>query len=273
VRLIGVVQDISERKRLEMALRESAEREAEANRAKDQFLANLSHELRTPLNVILGYSRLLSSALIQLHGPQADRFDRMIGILERNAVAQLRIVEDLLDVQRIVAGRFAIAHTRCDLHELAQTVVESLQPVVLAKRLRLQVTLEAIVTMCDGPRIQQVIWNLLSNAIKFTPEDGHVSVRLMRRGSHVVITVEDTGEGIPQHFLPRVFDRFEQLDTSTTRRHSGMGLGLAIVKQVMEAHGGTTLAESLGPGLGATFTVTLPYATEENTAGPLVDVE
>jgi PAS domain S-box-containing protein len=268
VRFIGVVQDVSERKRMEMALRESVERETEANRTKDQFLANLSHELRTPLNVILGYSRMVASAQIELTGPQANGVHRMIGIVERNAVAQLRIVEDLLDVQRIVAGRFDIAHTRSDLQELGQTVVDSLEPTATAKRLRMDVRLEPIVMMCDGPRIQQVIWNLLSNAIKFTPEGGQVALRLIRCGSQVIIGVEDTGEGIPTQFLPHVFDRFQQLDMSTTRRHSGMGLGLSIVKQVVELHGGTILAQSNGPGLGASFTVTLAYARDVKPTRP-----
>jgi PAS domain S-box-containing protein len=267
VRFIGVVQDISERKGMEIALRESAKREAEANRTKDEFLANLSHELRTPLNVILGYSRFLSSAQIQLTGPEAERVHRIISIVERNAVVQLRIVEDLLDVQRILAGRFAIVLRRCDLRELGQTVVHSLQPAIAAKRLHLDVMLETIVMMCDGPRIQQVIWHLLANAIKFTPEDGHITLRVQRLGGRVTIRVEDTGEGIPAHFLPHVFDRFQQLDMSTTRRHSGMGLGLAIARHVVELHGGRILAESNGAGLGAAFTVTLEHATEETPIG------
>jgi signal transduction histidine kinase len=248
--------------RLKLALRESAKREAEANRGKDEFLANLSHELRTPLNVILGYARILASAEIQVAEPNAERFTRIVSIVERNAAAQLRIVEDLLDVQRIVAGHFGIADAPCDLRELGQTVVDSLLPSAAAKRLRLDVRLEPVDMVCDGPRIQQVIWNLLSNAIKFTPDDGYVAVRLTENANHVVIRIEDNGEGIPAGFLPHVFDRFRQLDMSTTRRHSGMGLGLAIARHIVDLHGGTILAESDGPGLGSTFTVTLPHATE-----------
>ncbi len=257
-RFIGVTIDITERTRMEAALRESAEREAQANRLKDQFLANLSHELRTPLNVILGYSRTLTTRPFQPTPHEVDRINRTIRVIERNAMTQLRIVEDLLDVQRIVAGRLRPDYALCDLKQVAQGVVDSLSPSATAKRIQLQTRLDQVEISCDGARIQQVMWNLLGNAVKFTPHDGRITFEVARRGDSAVIRVQDSGEGIPSHFLPYVFERFRQLDMTSTRRHDGLGLGLSIVKHVVELHGGDIVAESGGPGQGATFTVTLP---------------
>ena len=257
-RFIGVTIDMTERTRLETALRESAEREAQANRLKDQFLANLSHELRTPLNVILGYSRTLATRAVQQTSEDLERINRSIRVIERNATAQLRIVEDLLDVQRIVSGRLQAEMAPCDLRQLAQVVVDSLMPSASAKRLQVNTSLEGIEISCDAARIQQVMWNLLGNAVKFTPENGRIDFEIARSGDWVVIQVRDTGEGIPANFLPYVFERFRQLDMTSTRRHDGLGLGLAIVKHVVELHGGRATVESPGEGLGATFTVTLP---------------
>ena len=267
-RLIGVCIDITDRKRMETALRDSVEREAQANRLKDQFLASLSHELRTPLNVILGYSRILSSHTFTPH--DATVMDRMIRVIERNATTQMRIVEDLLDVQRIVAGRLQAEFGMCDLRQLAQGVVDSLMPTAAAKRLRMHVTLAPVEGTCDAARIQQVIWNLLGNAIKFTPEEGRIDFDLTRQDDAALIRVRDTGEGIPAHFLPHVFERFRQLDMTSTRRHDGMGLGLAIVKHVVDLHGGTITAESAGEGQGATFTLRLPlHVPADRTAAGL----
>ena len=257
-RFVGVTIEVTDRVRMEAALRDSVEREAQANRLKDQFLANLSHELRTPLNVILGYSRSLATRTFEPTPDTIDRVRRTSRVIERNATAQLRIVEDLLDVQRIVAGRLATEYTTCDLRLLAQGVVDSLMPAALAKRLRVQSRLETVEVSCDPARIQQVLWNLLGNAVKFTPEAGAIDFTIARRDNHAVIQVRDTGEGIPPHFLPHVFERFRQLDMSSTRRHDGMGLGLAIVKHVVELHQGDIVAESAGEGQGAAFTVTLP---------------
>jgi PAS domain S-box-containing protein len=257
-RFIGVTIDITERTRMEAALRESAEREAQANRLKDQFLANLSHELRTPLNVILGYSRTLAARLAEDAQPDTDRIKSTIRVIERNATAQLRIVEDLLDVQRIVSGRLKTEYSVVDLKQLAQGVVDSLMPSALAKRLQVHAQLEQVEVTCDAARIQQVLWNLLGNAVKFTPREGRIDFEVVRQAESAVIRVRDTGEGIPQHFLPYVFERFRQLDMTSTRRHDGMGLGLAIVKHVVELHGGRVAADSPGEGKGATFTVTLP---------------
>jgi PAS domain S-box-containing protein len=262
-RFIGVSIDMTERTRLEAALRESAEREAQANRIKDQFLANLSHELRTPLNVILGYSRSLVTRTLEQTPQDFERVNRTIRVIERNATTQLRIVEDLLDVQRIVSGRLQTEIAPCDLRQLAQGVVDSLMPSALSKRLQMQIHLEPLEISCDAARIQQVMWNLLGNAVKFTPEGGQIDFDVIRRGDSAMIQVRDTGEGIPTHFLPYVFERFRQLDMTSTRRHDGLGLGLSIVKHVVELHGGSVKAESPGVGRGATFTVILPDAQRE----------
>jgi PAS domain S-box-containing protein len=257
-RFIGVTIDITERTRMEAALRESAERESQANRLKDQFLANLSHELRTPLNVILGYSRTISARLADPTPPDLDRLRSTIRVIERNATAQLRIVEDLLDVQRIVSGRLKTEYSLVDLRQLAQGVVDSLMPGAVAKKQEIRARLQPVEVTCDAARIQQVMWNLLGNAVKFTPQEGRIDFEVARAEQCAVIRVSDTGEGIPEHFLPYVFERFRQLDMTSTRRHDGMGLGLAIVKHVIELHGGTVSAESDGEGRGSTFTVTLP---------------
>ena len=228
-------------------------RESEA--ARTEFLANLSHELRTPLNVIMGYVRMLRTAR-----SDADR-QRMLGVVERNAIAQLRLVEDLLDMQRITSGRFGIERAEFDLAPVALSAIESLRPQLTAKAVRLDSRIEPVRMYGDAARIQQVLWNLLENAIKFTPEGGAIAVLVARRGSDVEIVVRDSGEGVPKHFLPFVFERFRQLDGSVTRRHSGMGLGLSIVKSVVEQHGGSVTAESEGEHTGATFVVRFPLGS------------
>jgi signal transduction histidine kinase len=274
--------DIARRELVEQALRESAERNAEANRLKDDFLASLSHELRTPLNVVLGYSRMLQARECRSDCPASQQVDRWLSVLERNATTQMRLVEDLLDVQRIVTGRLSLERTTCNLADLAGTVVESLRPASDAKGLHFGAQIDSVIIDGDAARLQQVMWNLLANAIKFTPPDGCVWLGVGLREGSAVIRVDDSGEGIPPDFLPHVFERFQQLDTSRTRRHFGMGLGLAIVKHVVELHGGTVAAESAGKGKGATFTVTLPVApaqgsqqasdSAEDSAGPTGNV-
>jgi PAS domain S-box-containing protein len=258
IRFVGVSIEISERIRMEGALRESAERETQANRLKDQFLADLSHELRTPLNVILGYSRSLVTRPVSTADEDIERVRHTAALIERNAAAQLRIVEDLLDVQRIIAGRLRVDRAPCDLRQLAQGVVESLTPSASVKRVQVDARLNPVELSCDAARIQQVMWNLLGNAVKFTPEGGHIHFLVTTEFDCAVIQVTDTGCGIPAHFLPYVFERFRQLDTMSTRRHEGMGLGLSIVKHVVDLHGGSVIAESEGEGRGASFTVTLP---------------
>jgi signal transduction histidine kinase len=237
-------------------LRRRAEMDATENRQKDEFLAVISHELRTPLNVVLGYARML-------HQREADdRIKRLAEIMERNAVMQLRIVEDLLDMQRIISGRISLSPERVAINHLVDNVVESLNESLVRKGLHWAVKVPEVTLDVDGARMQQVIWNLCTNAIKFTPERGCVGIRgEVLRDGRFCLSVVDSGEGIPRDFLPHVFDKFRQLDMSTTRRHFGIGLGLTIAKALVELHGGKITAESPGPGKGATFTVTLPPTT------------
>lgn len=259
---IGSVIDISERKRAEeererllesaQAARTTAE---EANRLKDEFLATLSHELRTPLNAILGWSQMLQKR--SLNPAEAEK-----GLLtiERNARAQNQLIDDLLDVSRIISGKLRLDVRAVDLAGVIAAAVDAARPSAEAKNIRLQTLLDPAAGPISGDadRLQQVVWNLLSNAVKFTPKNGRVQVRLERVNSHVEIVVSDTGKGIEAEFLPHVFDRFRQSDGSMTRRHGGLGLGLAIVRQIVELHGGTVSVESPGSDQGATFMINLP---------------
>jgi len=238
--------------------RAAADREAEANKTKDDFLATLSHELRTPMNVVLGYAHLLKKAVGTCTCVRREQVDMMLATLDRNGRAQMRLVEDLLDVQRIVAGKFELEYSEFDLQGLSVAVIDSLRPQASAKNLQWAVTIQPLRMRGDAARVQQVLWNLLANAIKFTPDGGSVRMHAARRDGKVVIHVQDSGQGIPAHFLPHGFERFRQLDSSSTRRHYGMGLGLAIVKEVVTRHGGEVTAESPGEGRGSTFVVTLP---------------
>jgi signal transduction histidine kinase len=228
-----------------------------ANRAKDEFLATLSHELRTPLNAIMGWSRLLASG----HLDEATS-RRAIEIIERNTRHQAQLIEDLLDISRIVTGKLRLEFRAVPLKNICEAVLDSLRPTAEACHVTLTYdhdeSNEAI--LCDPARMQQIIWNLLSNAIKFTPEGGVVGLSVARTHESVAVTVRDTGTGIDPDFLPHVFDRFRQQDPATTRRHGGLGLGLSIVRHLVELHGGTITAASDGRGQGATFTVTLPIA-------------
>jgi PAS domain S-box-containing protein len=233
----------------------SARAEAErANRLKDDFLATLSHELRTPLNAVMGWAHMLARR--ELNDAQQRQ---ALAAIHRNALAQSRLVDDVLDLSRIITGRMALAADPVELTEIVRTTVESFTPAVLGKRQTVQLDLapSALITG-DAHRLRQVVWNLLSNATKFTPEGGTITVRVREMDSHVTVEVKDTGEGIEPSFLPFVFDRFRQADSSTTRRHGGLGLGLALVRHLAEAHGGTVSAESEGRDHGATLKVTLP---------------
>lgn len=236
----------------ERAARTDAER---ASRLKDEFLATISHELRTPLNAILGWSQILARG-----GADAGTLHQGLGAIERNAVAQARLVEDLLDMSRIVSGMIRLDVQSVDLHQVMLAAVETARPAADAKGVHVEYTCEADVTVVrgDATRLPQVAWNLLSNAVKFTARGGTVRVRLGALGDHLRLEVSDTGQGIAPDFLPHVFERFRQADASTTRSHGGLGLGLAIVKQIVELHGGRVAARSDGPGLGASFTVDLP---------------
>ena len=259
-----VTRDLTERKqaeeqRLQLAREQAARSEAEAaSQAKDSFLATVSHELRTPLTAIKGWARILRD-----NRHDQEVFARAIDSIERNANLQTRLVEDLLDLSRIVSGKLRIIEVAVDLRLVIEAAVDSARPVAEAKGLGLELDLEddAGPIRGDPDRIQQVVWNLLSNAVKFTSA-GRILVMLRRVGSYVEISVDDTGKGISAEFLPHVFDRFSQADTSLNRAHSGLGLGLAIVRTIVELHGGTVSVHSDGEGRGSTFTVRLPAAVE-----------
>ena len=226
-----------------------------ANRLKDEFLAVLSHELRTPLNAIVGYSRLLRGGMLP-----PDKAARGLETLERNATLLTQIVEDVLDVSRIISGKLRLEVQPVDLPLVIDNAVATIQPAADAKRIQLQTLADPGVGPVAGDpgRLQQVVWNLVSNAVKFTPKNGRVQVRLERVNSHVEITVSDTGAGISADFLPYVFDRFRQAESGTTRKAGGLGLGLAIVRHIVELHGGSVEASSAGVDRGATFRVRLP---------------
>ena len=227
----------------------------DANRMKDEFLAVLSHELRTPLNAIVGYARLLRGGILS-----GEKAARGLETLERNATWLTQIVEDVLDVSKIVAGKIRLDVQPVELPLIVDNAVATVQPAADAKGVRMQTTVDPRVGPVSGDpdRLQQVVWNLMANAVKFTPRDGRVQVRLQRVNSHVEIEVSDTGVGIRPDFLPYVFERFRQGESGTTRKTGGLGLGLAIVRHIVEMHGGTVHAASAGEGHGATFRVRLP---------------
>ncbi|GGY77529.1 ATP-binding protein [Pseudoduganella plicata] len=233
------------------------EEAARANEAKDQFLATVSHELRTPLTSILGWSHMLTSG--KLDGAMAQR---AIETIERNARAQAQIVEDLLDISRIVSGKLRLNVQLFSPQPSVEAAVEAVRPAAIAKSLNIQLVLDPLAGPVSGDpeRLQQIVWNLMSNAIKFTPKGGRVHVALHRHHSSIHIVVSDNGAGIPQEYLPRIFESFTQVDATSSRKHGGLGLGLAIVKKLVELHGGTVSAFSEGLGQGASFTVVLPVA-------------
>jgi PAS domain S-box-containing protein len=259
----GFVRDVTDRTTAERERRQLLDRElaarqqAEAaNRAKDEFLATLSHELRTPLNAIVGWTRMLLDGTLD---EATSR--RALQIIDRNAHTQVQLVEDILDVSRIITGKLSLDVRPVDLGAIIGMVLESASPAAEAKQIRLWSTLspEARDTCGDAKRLQQIIWNLISNALRFTPPGGSVGVELSEGGANNVrVKITDTGAGIAPEFLPHLFERFSQADSSTTRQHGGLGLGLAIVRHLVELHGGSVKAESEGRGTGATFTVELP---------------
>jgi hypothetical protein len=264
-----LTRDLTERRRTEALEASGAEREAmletERNarmlaqrtaRMKDEFLATLSHELRTPLNAILGWAQLLHSR----EAPGTAELHRGMEIIERNARAQVRLIDDLLDLSRIMAGRFRLDVQQVSLVEIVRSALDSIEPTAQTKGVRLESVLDpqSVIVSGDPARLQQVFWNLLTNAVKFTPKGGRVQVLLQRVNSHIEFSVSDTGIGIPASFLPHVFERFSQKDSSTHREYGGLGLGLAISKQLVDLHGGSIRAKSMGEGHGATLVVTLP---------------
>ncbi len=262
VTTLAVAATVRERKRAEqertdlLAREQRARSEAEAaNRLKDEFLATVSHELRTPLTAILGWARMLRSGAI--HGPtEAEALE----VIERNARLQAKLVEDILDASRIVAGKLRLNLASVDVHELLEQSIETLRLVLDAKAIRLETAFDGSPRpiLADPHRLQQIFDNLLSNAIKFTPRGGRIDATCRYPGGSAEITIRDTGQGISPEFLPYIFDPFRQADASAARRQGGLGLGLAIVRHLTELHGGAVSAESPGPGRGATFTVKLP---------------
>jgi signal transduction histidine kinase len=242
------LSDLLERER-------TARHEAElANRAKDEFLATVSHELRTPLNAILGWSVLARDMT------QDAQVHRALATIERNARSQMRIIEDVLDIGRIISGKLRLEIVDARVDDTVLGAVEAVRPAAAAKDVDLTVDIapDVGVIRADADRLQQIVWNVLSNAIKFTPKRGRVSLQVVRKGQMVHFRVSDDGQGIAPEFIPFLFDAFKQADGSTTRRHGGLGLGLAIVKQLVHAHGGEVWATSAGVGHGATFTIPLP---------------
>jgi signal transduction histidine kinase len=283
---LGTNTDISEQQRQEQLAKDSAERlravlterqlllereravRAEAEHAgllKDEFLTTLSHELRTPLNAILGWSELLRSQPID-----SAAISQGLEIIERNAHAQAQMIADLLEMTRIVTGKVRLDLERVNLAFVLEEAIATVRPVAAAKEISiaLQTLPFAGPIMGDPSRIRQVFWNLFSNAIKFTSQAGQVQVVVKQSDSEVEVSVTDTGEGIAAEFLPYVFDRFRQADSSTARRHGGLGLGLSIVRQLVELHGGSVRADSPGLGLGARFVVTFPIAATLSPTQP-----
>lgn len=262
---------VSGRKKVESRLREQSEllqsaleneqaarEEAEtASRLKDDFLATVSHELRSPLSAILGWATMLNKGKLE-----EATVRNALAVIERNARAQAGIVNDILDVSRIINGNLQINSKPVETDALIGEAIETLRPAAIAKSITLTVALDEIegAVIGDSNRLRQVVWNLVSNAIKFTPENGRVEISLRRTGSQAEIKVRDDGAGIDEQFLPYVFERFRQNDSSMTRAQGGLGLGLSIVRHLIELHGGTVTAESAGANLGATFTVRLPLA-------------
>jgi CheY-like chemotaxis protein/nitrogen-specific signal transduction histidine kinase len=246
--------DLLERER---AARADAER---ANRLKDEFLATLSHELRTPLNAVIGWTRMLSSGRLD-----RENSKHALEVIERNAWAQKQIIEDILDVSRVITGKLQLNLSSVDLVAVVDAALDAVRPAIEAKEIRIETIIDASLRMISGDpdRLQQVVWNVLSNAAKFTPTGGSVEIAVNQTTAHVLIQVKDNGPGIDPIFLPHVFERFRQADGSTTRKYGGLGLGLAIVRHLVELHGGTIAVENREDSEGAIFTIRLPLPSGE----------
>jgi len=263
---IDAIKRADEERRQLLENERNARSEAErANQLKDDFLATLSHELRTPLNAILGWSQLI------LQGTMSkEHVQRGLEIIERNAHAQNKLIADLLEMSSIMSGKVRLDMQHLDPGSIAEAAVESIAPAVEAKEIHLRKIIDPAAGLVygDNDRVLQIIWNLLSNAVKFTPKHGHIDVIVERVASHLEIIIKDSGLGIKPEFLPHVFDRFSQADSSLTRNYGGLGLGLAIVKQLVGLHGGTVRAESTGESKGSSFIVTLPLAPIRGRTNP-----
>ena len=257
-------QDLALATTVERELRAQAE---QVNRLKDEFLATLSHELRTPLNAILGWTHLL-----ELPSDDPTMAQRAIAVIKNNAIAQSQIIEDILDVSRIIGGKLSLRLAPTLIQEVVDAACDAVTPAADAKGITIVRRLAALPpAVVDRDRLQQICWNLLSNAVKFTPKGGHIEIDLSEADGDIELVVKDTGVGIPKEFLPRIFDRFSQADGFGNRRHGGLGLGMAIVRHLVELHGGTVRAESPGPQRGATFIIDLPRRAVSTDA--VVDVE
>jgi PAS domain S-box-containing protein len=260
-----IARDISDQKQAENERQRLLRLAQEASQLKDEFLATLSHELRTPLNAILGYTRMMRSGLLS-----PEKHDKALETVVRNATSLTQIVEDVLDVSRIISGKIRLNIQAVELPEIVREALDTVRPAAEAKRLQIETTIDADATTVSGDpeRLQQILWNLLSNAVKFTKSGGRIEVRLTRVDSHVELTVHDTGIGIAREFLPHVFERFRQADASVSREYGGLGLGLAITRHLVELQGGRISASSEGPGHGSTFRLELPIRAVARPASP-----
>jgi signal transduction histidine kinase/CheY-like chemotaxis protein/PAS domain-containing protein len=256
-RLYAEAQKAAEERKVLLERERKARGEAErASTSKDEFLATLSHELRTPLSAILGWAQILRFRL----GPESEDLRKGVEVIERNARAQTQLIDDLLDMNRITAGKLRLEVQTVAPIMFIEQAIESIRPAADAARIRIETMLDPLAGPISGDpgRLQQIVWNLLTNAVKFTPAGGKIQVVLERVNSHIELSVADTGVGIAPELLPFVFDRFQQADSSATRRYGGLGLGLAIVRQLVELHGGRVYAKSAGQGAGACFVIHLP---------------
>ena len=265
VGVITIVEDVSDRVASERELRSQIEASEtarglaeEAVRVKDEFLATLSHEIRTPLNAVLGWTKILLGRPVE-----PEMLARALQVIDRNAVAQTRLIDDMLDMARIMSGKLRLEMQPVDLSAIALAAIDVVGPTAAAKGITMLTKIETDQPwlMGDPDRIQQVVWNLLSNAVKFTDNGGTVTLGIRRADALISLSVEDTGRGISPAFLPQVFERFRQADSSSSRRHGGLGLGLSLVRQLVELHGGQVNVTSI-EGQGSTFTVTFPGRTE-----------
>jgi signal transduction histidine kinase/ActR/RegA family two-component response regulator len=267
---ITVIDDVSDRVRSEAEMRrqitvaETALSTAEdALRQKDEFLATLSHEIRTPLNAVIGWTRILLSRTVD-----PAMLENGLRVIDRNATAQSRLIEDMLDMARIVSGKLRLELAPVDLVAMTRAAIEVLTPAAAAKGVAIRASLASTprAIIADGDRVQQIAWNLLSNAVKFTPAGGSIQVEIPDEPGPLRLTVRDNGQGISKEFLPHVFERFRQANSSTSRSEGGLGLGLALVRQLVELHGGRITAESTGLGEGSEFTVTFPQPKQDAAA-------
>ena len=271
--MVVVLREIGERKRAEkrmlqlFASEQNARREAEAaNRAKDEFLGVVSHELRTPLTSMLGWGEAAEKRTLT-----KEKSLHAIAVIERNVKSQTQIIEDLLDISRIIAGKLVLNREQVDLEEVIRHSIDSIKAAALSGEIEIRTTLVPVRFMGDEHRLQQVLWNLLTNAIKFTPKGGWIDIRLSVEKELVTLSVQDSGVGIDLDFLPKVFDRFSQENVTPSRKTGGLGIGLSIVLNLVKMHGGEVHAASGGPGMGATFTITLPATNQKDFPKPLAN--